>query len=239
MNDRKISVILTGATGMAGEGVLHECLNDPSVESILIVGRRPSGTIHSKVSELILPDLSSPGPIREKLKGYHACFFCMGVSSIGMKEPEYSKLTYDLTLSFASLLKELNPAITFCYISGAGTDSTEKGRSMWARVKGRTENALLKMFPNAYMFRPGYMQPTAGLKNTLKMYRYVAWLYPLLKLLAPRFTGRLSHLGQAMIHVALHGYEKHHLEVPDIRDAATKAHKGISNNLAITSLGAP
>jgi hypothetical protein len=210
-------VILTGATGMAGEGVLHECIMSPFVERILIVGRRPSGHGSLKVTEAVIPDLSDPSSIRAQFGGYDACYFCMGVSSVGMKEEDYEKLTYRLTTGFARIVCEMNPEITFCYISGSGTDSTEKGRSMWGRVKGRTENALLAMFRNAYMFRPGYLHPTPGLKNTLKYYRYVTWLYPVFRWLMPSFIGTLSDLGRAMISATLNGYQKRIVEVKDIR----------------------
>jgi hypothetical protein len=216
----KISVIITGATGMVGEGVLHECLSHPRVQKVLSLSRRSSGITHPKLSELVLPDLFSIAEKKDQLAGYDACFFCLGVSSIGMKEDEYNRLSYILTMAIAMPLAALNKDTTFCYVSGAGTDSSEHGRSMWARVKGKTENHLLNLFPQAYMFRPGYMQPTPQMKNTLKYYKYVSWMYPFLSKVFPNFVGRLSDLGQAMINCALSGYEKRVLEVKDIKKAA-------------------
>lgn len=219
----KFKAIITGATGMVGEGVLHECLNHPDVTEILIINRKPSGVTHPKLKEIIHSDFLNLTPIKEPMRGYDACFFCLGVSSIGMKEPEYTKLTHDLTMHMATILAELNPDTTFCYVSGSGTDSTEQGKTMWARVKGRTENALLRLFKNAYMFRPGFMRPTPGLKNTLKGYKLIGWLLqPLLKIFAPRSICDLKEVGIAMIHTVTKGYDKKVLEVPDIVALAHK-----------------
>lgn len=216
-NLKKINVLITGATGMVGEGVLHECLLDPQVESVLIINRKPSGISHPKLKAIIHPDFFDIGPVANQLSGYDACFFCLGVSSIGMKEPEYYKMTYTLTMGFAEMLSKVNPAMVFCYISGANTDSTEKGKSMWARVKGKTENDLMKLpFKKVYNFRPGYMHPTAGLKNTLSFYKYISWLYPVFRKLFPKQVSTLKELGLAMIQAALNGYEKNILEVTDI-----------------------
>ncbi|HVE00045.1 MAG TPA: hypothetical protein VNB90_17675 [Cytophagaceae bacterium] len=213
----KIKAIITGATGMVGEGVLHECLLHPEVEKVLVINRKPCGVSHPKLEEIIHADFLNFTPIENRLGGYNACYFCLGVSSIGMKEPEYRKLTYDLTMHVASTLAKLNPDMTFCYISGGGTDSTEKGRSMWARVKGKTENDLMKLpFRQAYMFRPGYMQPTPGLKNTLKPYKYISWLYPFFKTLFPSGVSTLKEVGLAMINTVNKGYPKKILEVKDI-----------------------
>ena len=217
----KIKVIVTGVTGMVGEGVLHECLLNPFVEEVLVVGRRSCGVVHSKMKELILTDLSDPGASEIQLTGYDACLFCAGVSSVGMKEPEYTRVTYDLTMNFARVLCRLNPGMTFCYISGAGTDSSEKGRMMWARVKGKTENDLAKLpFRAVYSFRPAFMRPTPGLKNTLSFYKYIDWLYPVVHPVFPAYFGTLKALGQAMINCALSGYEKGVLEAKDIALAA-------------------
>ena len=165
----KIRSIILGSTGMVGEGVLHECLKSPGVESVLVINRRPCGMVHEKLTEIIHPDFHDFSSIKDQLSGYNACYFCMGVSSLGMKEADYNRVTYDLTLHVANTLVKINPEMTFCYVSGAGTDSSEQGRSMWARVKGKTENDLLKLpFNAAYMFRPGYIQPIKGLKNTYK-----------------------------------------------------------------------
>ena len=218
----KIKAIITGATGMVGEGVLHECLKHPDVEAVLVVNRRPCGLADKKLNEIIHADFSDLSAIEDKLSGYNACFFCSGVSSVGMKEDKYTQLTYDLTLSFAKTLKQLNPEITFNYVSGAGTDSTEKGKAMWARVKGKTENDLLKMFNSAYMFRPGYIQPTKGLKNAYKVYKIFAPAYPILRALFPKYVGTLEEIGLAMINSALKGYPKKVLEIVDIRDLAIK-----------------
>ncbi|SRR5258705_2696377 len=213
----KIKAILTGATGMVGEGVLHECLQSEEVEEVLVVGRKTCGVNHPKLKEIIHPDFHYLASIEQHLKGYDACFFCLGVSSVGMKEPEYYKSTYLLTINFATTLVNQNPGMTFCYISGAGTDSTEKGRSMWARVKGKTENDLMKLpFKNVYNFRPGIIKPTKGLKNALSFYKYLGWLLPVIKLFAPKYITPLKDLGKAMINAATKGYDKQVLEVKDI-----------------------
>jgi hypothetical protein len=213
----KINVILTGATGMVGEGVLHECLINSEVEKILVIGRKSCGVINPKLEEIIHTDFKNLSPIENQLANYNACFFCSGVSSIGKSESEYFELTYTLTLNFAKSLSKVNPDMIFCYISGAATDSSEKGRTMWARVKGKTENDLMKLqFKKVYNFRPGYMQPTKGLKNTLRYYNYVSWLYPFLRLIFPKFVTTLKELGIAMINSATKGYYKNILEVKDI-----------------------
>ncbi len=213
----KIRAIVTGATGMVGEGVLHECLQHPEVESVLIINRRPSGITHLKLKEIVHSNFFDLTPIENELKAYNACYFCLGVSSVGMKEPEYTKMTYDLTLNVARTLSRLNPDMTFCYVSGSGTDSTEKGGSMWAQVKGKTENDLMKLpFRQAFMFRPGYMHATPGLKNMLPAYKYVSWLYPLFKVILPNFVSTLAVVGRAMINVTLEGYDMNILEVKDI-----------------------
>jgi hypothetical protein len=223
-----IKVILTGATGMVGEGVLLECLSNPAVNSVLVIGRRPCDITHPKLTELIHGDLGMLSPIADKLTGYDACFFCAGVSSVGRKEDEYTKLTYDITIHFAEVFKDANPgkALTFCYISGYGTDSSAAGRSMWARVKGRTENMLLEIFnEGGYMFRPGYMRPTKGQNNILKFYFGWQVFYPIMKLLMPRFTCTLQELGWAMINCAIQKPSKHVLEVRNIVQIANKRNK--------------
>jgi uncharacterized protein YbjT (DUF2867 family) len=219
----KIKAIVTGVTGMVGEGVLHECLLNPDVEHVLILTRKPSAITHPKVRELVHKDFHNLAAIEDGLKGYNACFFCLGVSSVGMKEAEYFHLTYDLTIHVAETLSRLNPEMTFCYVSGSGTDSTEQGRSMWARVKGKTENKLMQLpFRKAYMFRPGYMHPTKGMKNTLKAYRYISWMYPLMRTFFPGAASTLRELGLAMIKAAGMGYEKQVLEVRDIVSLARR-----------------
>lgn len=217
----KIKAILTGASGMVGEGVLHECLLDSDVEQVLVIGRRACGTSHPKMIEIIHKDFFDLSSIEDRLSGYNACFFCLGVSSVGMKEPEYRHLTYDLTLNFANAVVKNNPEMVFCYVSGASTDSTENDKMMWARVKGKTENDLLRLpLRKAYMFRPGYMQPTVGLKNTLKYYRYISWMYPFLKKAFPGSTSTLRALGLAMINAVRTNYPKSILEVKDIKALA-------------------
>jgi uncharacterized protein YbjT (DUF2867 family) len=216
-------VIITGTTGMVGEGVLIECLAHPGISEVLSVSRKPTGRSHPKLKEYIVPDFLSLQEADEKLKGYDACFFCAGVSSIGMKEAEYSRITYDTTLHFAKILAHQNPQMTFIYVSGAGTDSTENGRSMWARVKGRTENALTKLpFKKVHNFRPGFMKATPGQKNLLKMYKYVGWLYPFLKVVLPNATSTLKQVGQAMIKCLTIGSDKQVLEVKDINELSYK-----------------
>ncbi|WP_394994269.1 NAD-dependent epimerase/dehydratase family protein [Emticicia sp.] len=176
----KIKAIITGATGMVGEGVLHESLQHPDIEAVLVIGRKPCGVNHPKLKEIINQDFFDITPILNQVRDYNACYFCLGVSSVGMKEPEYFKMTHTLTLNFAEKLSKVNPEMTFCYISGSATDSTEKGSSMWARVKGKTENDLIKLpFKAVYNFRPAFMLPTKGLKNTLSYYKYVTWIYPI------------------------------------------------------------
>ncbi len=219
----KIRAIITGVTGMVGEGVLHECLQHPEVEQVLVINRKPCGIIHPKLKEIVHSDFYNITPIENQLTNYNACFFCLGVTSIGLKEPEYHKLTYDLTMNVARTLSKLNPDMTFCYVSGASTDSTEKGKSMWARVKGKTENHLMQLpFKKVYAFRPGYMHPTKGLKNTLNYYKYLSWLYPVFRTLFPNSVSTLAQLGQAMINTVNKGPEKSILEVKDINELANK-----------------
>ncbi|TGE04924.1 Rossmann-fold NAD(P)-binding domain-containing protein [Hymenobacter fodinae] len=213
----KLRVIVTGATGMVGEGVLLECLGHPEVEQVLSVSRKPSGINHPKLREILHSDFQNLAPIADQLTGYNACFFCLGVSSVGMKEPEYRRLTYDLTLHFAQTLLPRNPELTFCYVSGASTDGTLKSRQMWARVKGETENALLQLgFQDAYMFRPGFLRATPGQQHVLSYYKYIGWLFPVLRAVTPNYASTLAELGQAMIRVAQRGYLRKVLEVPDI-----------------------
>jgi len=219
----RIKAIITGATGMVGEGVLHECFQHDAVEEVLVVGRRSCGITHPKLKEVIVLDFFNLSAIENQGTGYNACFFCLGVSSIGMKEADYHKLTYELTMNFAKTVVNSNPGMVFCYISGAGTDSSEKGRMMWARVKGKTENDLMKLpFKQVYNFRPGIIRPTKGLRNTLSFYKYLGWLIPVVKLMAPGAVSSLRELGLAMINAVSKGYEKQILEVKDIIDLAKK-----------------
>lgn len=213
-----IKPIITGSTGMVGEGVLHESLQHPEVESVLVINRKPCGISHPKLKEIIHTDFQDINAIESDLQGYDTCFFCLGVSSVGMNEADYTRLTHTLTLHFAGVLAKVNPDMTFCYISGAGTDSTENGKSMWARVKGRTENDLIRLpFKSVYNFRPAIISPTKGLKNTLPFYKYLGWLIPLIKAVAPNYITSLKELGIAMIQTALKGNVKKVLEVKDIR----------------------
>ena len=213
----KIRVIVTGATGMVGEGVLHECLKSSEVEKVLVVGRRSCEVSHPKLTEIVHRDFFDLAPIENDLKGWNACFFCLGMSSVGISEDEYKRLTYDLTMNFAETLAKENPGMTFCYVSGSGTDSTEKGRLAWARVKGKTENDLMKLpFKRAFAFRIGFLKPEKNFKNTVKIYKYVGWLYPLVRAVSNKYASTLAEVGQAMINSAAKGYEKQVLEVEDI-----------------------
>ena len=202
-----MNVILFGATGMVGQGVLRECLLDPDVQQILSIVRAPSGQHHPKLRELIHTDFFDYSAIEPQLTGFDACFFSLGVSSAGMDEAKYTHLTYDLTLAAATTLARLNPNMTFIYVSGAGTDSTERGRTMWARVKGKTENDLLKLpFRAAYMFRPGFIQPLHGIRSKTRLYQTIYTILnpilPLLKSAFPKYITTTEQLGRAMLRVA-------------------------------------
>ena len=202
---------------MVGEGVLLECLENPDVESVLIINRRPLGMSHPKLREIVHKDFYDISPIESQLKGYNACYFCLGVSSVGMKEPEYRRITYDLTMHVAGVMSRLNPDMTFCYVSGASTDSTEKGSLMWARVKGKTENDLRKLpFDQVFAIRPGFMKATEGQKNLLSLYKYIGWMYPIAKAIFPNGVSTLTQVARAMINVTKYGYDKNILEVKDI-----------------------
>ncbi len=216
-----MKVILLGATGMVGQGVVRECLLDPEVESVLVIGRNATGQKHEKLHEIVLSALFDLSAIEDRLSGYDACFFCLGVSAVGMKEESYRRVTYDLTISVARVFSSLNPGMTFIYVSGASTDSTERGRMMWARVKGQTENALLQMpFKAAYMFRPGYIQPLHGIRTKTKwygaIYAMMGPLYPVWKLLFPKYVTTTECVGRAMLNVAMRGAPKSVLENQDI-----------------------
>ncbi|MGO9231025.1 MAG: NAD(P)H-binding protein [Bryobacteraceae bacterium] len=217
-------VILFGATGMVGQGVLRECLLDPDVEAVLSLVRTPTALNPAKLREVVQQDVSDLSAIEDDLGGYDACFFCLGVSSLGMAEPEYRRVTHDLTLSVARTLARQNPAMTFIYVSGTGTDSSGRGRSMWARVKGETENDLLRLpFQAAYMFRPGFIWPLHGAAAKTKwlrcMYAVVGPFYPLLRALAPKYATTTECVGRAMIRVVRHGAPRHVLENRDINAA--------------------
>lgn len=217
----KLRVIITGTTGMVGKGVLLECLDHPDVAEVLIINRSTAGFNHPKLKEILHSDFYDLSPIEDELKGYNACFFCLGVSAAGMSEEKYTDVTYNLTKHFAETV--INPGMTFIYVSGAGTDSTEKGSMMWARVKGRTENMLLDMpFKQAFMFRPGIILPMRGVKSKTALYNaaYIILrpFFPLIKKL-PSATDTIK-VGKAMINVALHSSDKTHLENKDINKLA-------------------
>jgi uncharacterized protein YbjT (DUF2867 family) len=218
-----MKVLLFGATGMVGQGVLRECLQDPGVELVTAVGRSATGVQNPKLIEIQHADLANYSGIEDRLRGFDACFFTLGVSSAGMKEADYDRVTYGFTLAAAETLSRLNPGMAFIYVSGAGTDSTEHGRTMWARVKGRTENALLRLPLNAYMFRPGVIQPLDGIRSKTASYRVLyALTKPLLPLLRWAMLNQIlttREIGQAMLNLARRGYPKRILEVRDIRAA--------------------
>jgi uncharacterized protein YbjT (DUF2867 family) len=216
-----VKVILFGATGMVGQGVLRECLLDSGVEQVLAIGRSATGQQHAKLQEIVQSDLFDLSSIEGRLAGFDACFFCLGVSAAGMSEQDYRRITYELTMSVAKTMAKLNPEMTFIYVSGAGTDSAERSRMMWARVKGKTENDLLKMpFRAAYMFRPGYIQPLHGIRTKTKwygaLYAVMGPLYPMWKRLLPNYVTTTECLGRAMLNVARHGAPKRFLENQDI-----------------------
>jgi uncharacterized protein YbjT (DUF2867 family) len=215
-----MKVILFGASGMVGQGVLRECLHDGGVTSVVSVGRRRVGVSDPKLRDLAVADLFDLSPVEADLAGADACFFCLGVSSAGMSEAEYTRITHDLTLSVARTLHPVNPGMTFVYVSGEGTDGTERGRSMWARVKGRTENELLAMFPNAYMFRPGFIQPMHGEKSKTRLYRiaYVVAkpVFPAIRRMAPKVATTTVQIGQGMLKVARSGAPARVLATQDI-----------------------
>jgi nucleoside-diphosphate-sugar epimerase len=211
----KLRVILTGATGMVGEGVLLECLQNPTVEHVLVLTRKPTSRSHAKMSELLVPDLADLRAVESQLTGYNACFFCAGISSVGVSKEDYERITHDLTLAVGATLARLNPELTFIYVSGSGT-SAASGQH-WAQVKARTENELLALpFRAAYMFRPGFMKATEGQRNILKWYPAIAWLYPMARKLAPQFVSTMQEVGRAMVNVADFGFSKPVLEVRDI-----------------------
>jgi len=213
-----IKVIITGATGMVGEGVLFECLLNPTVSEVLMINRRDYELQHPKLKELIVPDFMELNKFAEAIKGYDACFFCAGISSIGMKEDKYTRITYDTTMAFAKALLAVNSNMVFTYVSGSQTDSSEKGKMMWARVKGRTENDLAKLpFKGKYNFRPGIMVPFDEQKNWKPVYKFIV---KILKALSPKNILTMQEVGRAMIHAVTIGYPKQILEIADIKQLA-------------------
>jgi uncharacterized protein YbjT (DUF2867 family) len=217
-----MNILLFGATGMVGQGVLRECLHDPGVQLVRTVGRTPTGVQHPKLREIAHQDLWHFASIETELSGFDACFFCLGVSSAGMKESAYERVTYGITLAAAETLSRLNANMTFIYVSGAGTDSSEHGRIMWARVKGKTENALMRLpFKAAYMFRPGIIEPLHGVKSKTPSYRFFYGvskpLLPVLRWFFPAYVLTTGQIGCAMLAVARRGAPKRVLESKDIR----------------------
>lgn len=220
-------VIITGATGMVGKGVLLECLDHEAISEVLIIGRNSIGFEHPKLKELIQKDFTNFSNVKDQLVGYDACYFCMGISAAGLTEEQYKKITYDYTLSLANTLLELNSNLTFIYVSGQGTDSTEKGRMMWARVKGKTENDILKLgFKQAFAFRPGAIIPLRGIKSRTKsyqfMYDYFMWLVKGIKAISPNSVVNTTQIGLAMINAMLKSYDKKILKPKDILILANK-----------------
>lgn len=222
-----MNVLLFGATGMVGDAVLHECLADPRVKSVLAVGRSPLAISDAKLREVRKTDFFDYSDLEAELRSVDACFFCLGVSSVGMSEADYRRQTFDLTLAAGRALAAARPGATFCYVSGEGTDSSERGRMMWARVKGATENALLQSPLTAYAFRPGFIRPRPGVLSKTRLFRMiyavVTPLYPLLARIAPKHVTTTENMGRAMIAVARDGYPKRVLENPDINAAAGAA----------------
>lgn len=213
-----MKVILTGATGMAGEGVLMECLQNNKVTDVLLVSRRHYDLSHPKLKELLVPDFTKLNQYAAEIKGYNACFYCAGISSVGMKEDKYHYITYDTTMAFAMVLLQNNPNMVFNYITGSHTDSSENGKVMWARVKGKTENALMKLgFRGQFNFRPGFMKPFKEQKNVKALYKPVIAVFPHL---FPKKSLTLSQVGKAMINVVNQGYPSQVLEIEDIKNAA-------------------
>lgn len=208
-----IKVIITGASGMIGKGVLLECLDHEHIDQVLSIGRSTLALQHPKLTQIVHSDFSDFNSIKDQLRGYDACFLCMGISAAGLTEEKYTTITYQYTMALASLLYQLNPQMTCTYVSGVGTDSTEKGRVMWARVKGKTENDLLRLgFRQAFMFRPGIIIPLRGIKSRTKSYRilydYLMWLIKLVKFISPNSVVNTTQIGLAMIHTVLEGYDK-------------------------------
>ncbi len=216
MAGKKIKAIITGATGMVGEGVMLQCLQNPDVEALLIINRKPSGYKHPKLTEIVHTDFYNLMPIEDQLVGYDACYFCLGISSVGLSNDDYYKTTYMLTLGVAQTLAALNPDMTFCYVSGAGTDSKEKGTG-WAAVKGKTENDLMKLpFKQVFAFRPGFIKPIAGQTRVNKLFKFIAWMYPIGRAMFPGGFAQVKEIGEAMIKVTQDGYHTQVIEGKDI-----------------------
>ena len=220
-----MNVILFGATGMVGQGVLRECLLDPDVLQVKTIGRSVTGVQNPKLRELVHRDMTDYRAIEAELTGFDACFFCLGIASAGMTEVDYTRITHDIAVAAAETLARLNPQMTFVFVSGAGADSSEKGRLMWARIKGKTENAILRMpFKAAYVFRPGIIQPLHGIRSRTALYRILyqvmGMLFPLLRRLFPAYVLTTEQIGRAMLNAVRRGAPKRVLESPDIRALA-------------------
>ncbi|WP_234572225.1 NAD-dependent epimerase/dehydratase family protein [Rhodohalobacter sp. 614A] len=216
-----MKVIITGTTGMVGEGVLLECLQNPNVDEVLSVSRKPTGHTHPKLNEYIVPEFLDLTPEDEQMKGYDACFYCAGVSSVGTDPEVYQRITYDTTIHFAKVVLKQNPDSVFIYITGAGTDSTESGRLRWARVKGKTENDLIKLdFKGVYNFRPAFMKAMPGQQHLPTAYKLIGWTYPFFKAVYPKGVSTLKQVAQAMIKAVSKGYSSNILEVKDINKLA-------------------
>ena len=215
MISKPIKAIITGSTGMVGEGVMHQCLQNPDVAEVLIINRKASGYTHPKLKEIVHTDFFDLSAIAPKLTGYNACYFCLGISSVGVSRADYYKTTYTLTMNVAQTLVKENPDMTFCYISGAGTDSKGKGAG-WAAVKGKTENAVIKLLKNGYAFRPGFIKPIKGLTKTHVFYKFISWLFPVGRALYPAGFCTLRELAAAMIQVTKNNTDKKVVEGRDI-----------------------
>jgi uncharacterized protein YbjT (DUF2867 family) len=219
-----LKILITGSTGMVGEGVLLHCLNDPRVEKVVSLSRRSAGLTHPKLTELLVPDFLKLDAVEAQLAGFDACFWCAGISSVGLSEADYTRTTYDTPLHVATVLARLNPGLVLVHVSGRSTDSTEQGKVMWARVKGRAENALMKLPLKAvYNFRPALMKPVAGQKNVKPLFKPVLWLYPVWLALFPGSAMTLDEVGQAMLRCVTNGAPKHVLEVADMQALARNA----------------
>ncbi len=222
-DNSSIKAVITGATGMVGDGLLLECLSNSNVTEVLVIGRKPCGRVHPKLKEIVHSNMYDISPLADQLTGYNACFFCLGTTSVGKSEEEYAKITRTLAVDFAKTLLEKNSSMTFCFISGSGTDSTEKSTTMWARVKGKAENDLMKLpFKNVYCFRPGFMNPSEGQNNVQSAYKYLGWLYPAARRLFPGFVSTMREVALSMIYSVLYGYEKQVLEVRDMVELAKR-----------------
>ena len=221
MDNDKLNVIITGSSGMVGEGVLQTCLKDDRVKNILVINRRTCGYVHPKLKEILRPDFFDLSSIENELKGYNACFFCLGITSLKATEAQYSKTTYDLTLYIADLIYKLNPDLTFIYVSGAGTTGNENAKLMWVRVKSKTENALANMpFRKEFNFRPAFMKAFKDAKNTQPVYKYFSWIFPIGRALKPGAFLTLEEVGRAMINACYLTESRKNFEGKDILHAA-------------------